>query len=284
MNKKITLICTNGTFKYVKDYVYSFIKYVNLELYVINTMTPIEEINNIINKNQLLIFIQGIPYDLHHLIQNNKYFILNIEQLCNHKKIKYIANEQNIIDYSVENLILAQTKLNIPNLFYFPYGYNPNEIHNFEKTKNMAIIANYKNIRRCKIMNDLASLNCEFTNIDGTFSERRDNILFRHKILVNIHFDQNYMIHENMRCDRCIFNKMIVISEKSLFDDKLPLAKFMILVNYDELVETTINVINNYEFYYNKIFVEQDFDSFIETYKIELSNIYDEQINKMINC
>jgi hypothetical protein len=284
MNKKITLICGNGIFKYVKDYINSFNKYVNFDLYIISLVTPNEEICNMININELLIFIQGIPYDLHHLVQNKKYFILNIEQLCNHKKIKYIINEQNIIDYSTENLILAKSKLNKQNLFYFPYGYNPNEIRNFEKTKNIAIIANYKNARRCKIMNELSNSNCEFTNIDGLFSERRDEILFRHKILVNIHFDQNYMIHENMRCDRCIFNKMIVISEKSLFDEKLPLNKFMILVDYDEIVETSINVSNNYEFYYNKIFVEQNFDSFMETYKIELQNIYDVEINKMINC
>lgn len=67
-----------------------------------------------------------------------------------------------------------------------------------------------------------------------------------------------------MRCNRCILNKMIV-SEKS--DDDFELKDYMIECEYDEIVEMTNKVLENYDFYYNKLFENFSIEDIHEKYK-----------------
>ena len=91
------------------------------------------------------------------------------------------------------------------------------------------------------------------------YGKERDDILFRSKILVNIHHrEKDYFILEEIRIIRCILNKVIVISENSLDHINFILYKYIIFVDYDKLVEKTMDVLINYDNYYNKIF--KDFD------------------------
>ena len=50
-------------------------------------------------------------------------------------------------------------------------------------------------------------------DIVAGWGQERDQELFKHKILVNIGLSHDRMIFEALRCYRCLFNKMIVISE-----------------------------------------------------------------------
>ena len=50
----------------------------------------------------------------------------------------------------------------------------------------------------------------------------------------------NYNIFEEIRCNRCIYNDMIVISENSIFSDKIK-SKFnknKIFCKYDDIINT----------------------------------------------
>jgi hypothetical protein len=83
----------------------------------------------------------------------------------------------------------------------------------------------------------------------------RDNILFRSKILLNIHHkDKEYNILEEIRITRCIFNKIIVISEHSENEHLYPLHNYLIFCDYDKLADKAKEVVENYEEYYNKIY------------------------------
>ena len=77
--------------------------------------------------------------------------------------------------------------------------------------------------------------------------------LSQHKILINIGYDPSYKIFESIRCDRCIFNKMIVISEQKENIDLYGLKDYMIFEDYNKIVDKAIEVLNNYEFYYKKL-------------------------------
>ncbi len=94
----------------------------------------------------------------------------------------------------------------------------------------------------------------KINNICGFNLEDRDIPLFQHKILLNIHFNENYKIYEEIRCTRCTLNNMIVITEESdnlseyMYYDKI------IEVKYDEIVDKTIEVLENYDDYYKKLF------------------------------
>ena len=97
------------------------------------------------------------------------------------------------------------------------------------------------------------------------FDKTRDEHLFKHKIALNIHFNERFKIFEQMRCNRCVFNKMIVITEKSL-DVDYELKPYIIECDYDELVDTVIDVLENYDFYYNKLFDNFNIEQIQENY------------------
>lgn len=65
---------------------------------------------------------------------------------------------------------------------------------------------------------------------------------------------------------------MIVISEKSLIDDTFILKDFMIITDYHNLINQIIDVINNYDEYYNKLFNNFNIDE-INKHYISLINV-----------
>ena len=69
---------------------------------------------------------------------------------------------------------------------------------------------------------------------------------------------------------------MIVISEKSLFYNMLYLKDKIIFSDYNDIVNKTIDIIQNYNSYYNTLF--HDFDDFIVNHKKNIDAIYSQQI------
>ena len=144
--------------------------------------------------------------------------------------------------------------------FFLPYQINHNEIYNFDKTKTICMIDSGidKSQNRLNIVNLLKNKNIYVDIISG-FGRERDEIIFKYKIILNISYIKDvYRIFESFRCDRCIYNKMIVISDIKENIDNYYLHKHIIFVDYDKLVDKIVDVVNNYESYYNKLF--SDFD------------------------
>ena len=201
--------------------------------------------------------IINIPYDI---IMNTNCYLLNTEQLSKDEWVQTLRhNPIKIIDYSLANIqcLLQYRK----DLYYLPYMVNRNEIMNYEKIYDIACIGCWTDSYRLNITNQIPNINI----IEG-YGKERDEKLFRHKILLNVHFNERFKIFEQMRCNRCIMNKMIVISEKSL-DMDFELKKYIIECEYCDLVSTTKKVLENYEFYYNKLFADFDIDFIEKNYK-----------------
>lgn len=202
------------------------------------------------NKNKF-IFLEKIPSTI--LILNNiliNCFLVNTEQMTRIDKNNLILsypNEITIIDYSSVNYeILKPYK----NTIYLPYQINYNEIYYFEKIKQICMIG-LMSSRRIQIFNKIK----QFDNIDiiKGWGVVRDNQLFKYKILVNIHFNFDYNVFEQLRCNRCIFNKIIVITEKS-YVENYELKDYIIECEYNQIVNKVLEVSKNYDFYYNKLF------------------------------
>jgi len=70
---------------------------------------------------------------------------------------------------------------------------------------------------------------------------------------------------------------MIVITETSE-DIDFELKEFIIECKYEDLVTTTMNVLQNYEYYYNILFKNFDIDLIKNKYKI-ISDEFFKQIN-----
>lgn len=84
----------------------------------------------------------------------------------------------------------------------------------------------------------------------------RDDKLFRYKILLNISAGDDYNIFETIRCYRCLFNKMIIISEPKYNKELIDYSKHIIFCEIDEMTEMINKVIDNYEYYYKLLDID----------------------------
>lgn len=240
--------------EYINTYLYNYsnVKY-------INNPNILKELINLNDINNVFIITYLANHHLFNMQSNSKIYVLNTEQLS---KIEWVNNLKNIslpiVDYSLENVNILKKYKN--DVYYLPYLCNKNEIYNLEKIRDVAFIGSIDNYRK-QIMDKIPNLNI----IEG-FDETRDLYLFTHKILLNIHFNERFKILEEMRCNRCIFNKMIVITEESL-NRNYELKEYIIECKYENLVETTIEVLNNYDYYYNKLFKNFDLEKISNHYK-----------------
>ena len=266
----ITFFCDTTKYNYYQDYIESIIRNISnsqLILYVRN-----EDILHYMKKkiNHIYIFIQSIPnIKLHKLVNQENTFILNVEQLSIPSYKKYMRKVNNItkiIDYSKSNLKHLENQNNL----YLPYQVNEQEIFNYEKTNDVAFIGTQSEYRT-SIINKLKKNGINVDIINGWYRER-DEKLLRYKIILNIHYNENYKIFEEIRCNRCIFNKMIVITQTSENMEDYPLRKYIIEKDYDDLVDTVVDVLNNYKNIHKELFQDFDLNELKEMY---LDNIND---------
>jgi hypothetical protein len=156
-----------------------------------------------------------------------------------------------MIDFSQENI-----KYYINHgVFYIPYQVNYNEIYEYPKDFGVCIMTsgdgNLPDYRK-KIYDDLVSNGIIVTLVQG-WNSHRDEVLMRHKILINLGYTPCAKIMEQLRCNRCIMNKMIVISDRKQDEDYV-LGKYVIFEEYDKIVNKIIEVYNNYQEYYTQLF------------------------------
>jgi hypothetical protein len=194
--------------------------------------------------------------------QQTKYYLLNTEQLSKNDWIqRLISSNIKLADYSLANIQCMTHHLPSINILYMPYMVNRTEIMNYEKTHDVACVMGCYGEYRMNIINAIPNV----CMVEG-FGEERDDLLFRHKILVNVHFNEQFRIFEQMRCNRCVFNRMIVITEKS-WDIDYELKPYIIECEYDEIVSMTKHVLENYNYYYHKLFGEFNIDAIEKMYK-----------------
>ena len=277
--RKIYLFVSSLMYKCVEDYIKSFISYIpNIELIIYDTLVKYSFDTKTDN---IYIFVQMIPMTK----LDHKYphlYIINTEQMSinpynqihhifpsTRKTVKTILDTDiKLLDYSLANIAC----LNRPSK-YIPYCVYPPEIYNYPKTHDVAYIHPQSNIRK-RIRRQLKDANVPVTILKG-FGQDRDEQLFRHKILINVHYSPAYNIFEEIRCNRCVFNKMIVITQASKHFDTNPLKKYMIECNLNEIVECTQKVLYNYEQVHQKLF--QDFNL------QEIDQMYQNYLTKTIN-
>jgi len=245
----------------LNDYISSLKK--DLILTRINDKTDyISIINN--SPNDTFIFINRF-FKVPITNQSNVY-ILNVEQLSIQSNIDNMMNiptNIKLIDYSLSNIeYLKQINRSY---HYLPYQVNEYEILDYPKIHDVVSIG-WESQKRFNIRTQILQKNIQVNHIDRVFGNERDKLLFKHKILVNVHFKEEYQVFEEMRCNRCIFNKMIVITEKSVYNENNRLKKYMIECEYSEIPDMVEKVLNSYDYYYYKLFADFDLEEIKQYY------------------
>jgi hypothetical protein len=269
------IICNKNTFKYFEDYISSILSVIKGQLFLFDY-----EVNISIDKNNNYIFVQNIDNKFFECITKyNNIYLINTEQLSVEKsqiEINKYPNSLNVIDYIESNLKFYKQY----NLKYLlPYQINNEEIYNINKEKQICLIGTVDNIpfNRQNIINILKEKNINIDIVSG-FNKIRDAELFKYKIILNIgYYPNNCRVMETFRCDRCIYNKMIVISDMKDDIENYYLKDYVIFTEYNNIPDKVIEVINNYDEYYNKLFSNFDLKEIQE----KLDNLSKNVINKL---
>ena len=289
------ITCIQAYYIFFEDYINSFENKLNFNKVIYPKNTISKKLLEISEKDKDYVFIILTTrfmnnYNLHKF-DSKKIFILNTEQLSNKTNLNNILNFTkrgfSIVDYSKENIIYNNDS------FYLPYQVNKGEIYNFEKINDVCYIGHPFGNYRINLLNEIKKkikikiigeqTDPMFKNMWGNkWGVERDNVAFRYKILVNIHHDKNFLINEQMRINRCIFNKVIVISENGINNDLLYLKKYIIFVKYENLLDKVLEVLDNYEYYYNKLYNDFNIDD-INEYYIEEINKFKKNLNISYN-
>lgn len=245
---KTYIICNKSFYNVMEDYILSFYKQLNATILSFDNEDDIP----IIQPNNIYIFVKTIHgKQLEQLNNDTKnVYLLNTEQLVLFDHLprlnsypKYIK----MLDYNKANLKYYDgyyTK-------FLQYQINFDEIYNIPKIKGICIMSNISEYRQT-IINNIKIKNVNIDIIDG-WKKERDFELFSHKILLNLGYTDKYKIFESLRCDRCIFNKMIIISDKKEDIELYYLKNYIIFEDYDKIADKAIEVLNNYDMYYKQL-------------------------------
>lgn len=99
--------------------------------------------------------------------------------------------------------------------------------------------------RRSRVIQELRDAGINVTVVTA-FGDARDAVLFRCKVLLNVHYAESYRIFEEIRCSRLVFNGTVVVSELSELDDDHPVKPFVVFAEVDALAAAVRNILANY--------------------------------------
>lgn len=250
---RINFLVEGDFYQYYSDYMESLVK--NIPNSVIHIFSTERGVRKILELPGIHIFLKTVP----NYITEGAIGLLNMEQLTSENQVSWTRCYYTaLLDYSLENMKVYKN-VTVPT-YYLPYQYNSDEIYNYPKTKGACFVGLNENARRGNIIAKIPGI----TVMETVYGKERDNELFRHKVLVNVHYSSQFTVHEQVRTTRCIFNKMIVVSESSSDDSLVPLRDFMIIVPYNEIPNMVLRVLANYEYYYNQLF-SRSFDDVRKT-------------------
>lgn len=234
---KITFYCLKEYYIYIKEYLDPLVSLLNCELKILESYQNFSLLES--NKH---IFIKKLPYN----ISGENIILFNIEQLSRKNFKLKCPPETIVLDYALGNLDFINNEK-----YCIPYLYNPKEVYNFSKIYDVCFIGGLSPKRK-NILTKLKQKGIKVNRIKG-WGNDRDQKLFKHKILLNISFDDDYKVFEAIRCNRCVHNKMIVISDFKIDMDKIPLRQHIFFTPYNLLVDTVMYALKNYKEVYEKL-------------------------------
>jgi hypothetical protein len=190
----------------------------------------------------------NVDYDI-----NKKYLVRIVDIL------KY-SNSEIIIDYSIPNIYNINScslyeEFSKKNIYISSSIYEPYFLKENRNILTLTTFINTNEPRRKELFNKINNEKIEHININNCFDKNNlQNILKNTKILINIHQTPHHHTFEELRVLPALECGVIVISEKSPLYELIPYNNLIIWANYDDIIEKTKEIINNYDFFHNKIF------------------------------
>lgn len=262
--KNYYICCKKSIFGYFEDYIKTLNTHLEFKYILLADLSQFEYSSD---NYSIYIFCQSIPKNI--LENYNNIWLLNTEQLTSklYQPEWQAAVNQNkkVIDYSIENINYIKNN----NFYYLPYLYDDLEINklksyiqNSNKTYDIIVVGHIPE-RRQKILTQLMLKNISVCLLED-WGDRRDRQIAKSKLLLNIHAYDDRVMYESHRCDRWLFSGLLILSENSVQSELLDIKNLIIFEKYENLVEKAIQILNNYDEYYN---------NYIKNYNAEIIKI-----------
>jgi len=202
--------------------------------------------------------------------KNNKFYLVRIDNY------EYFNSLDFIIEYSIPNIYNIKScpifddyiKKNI-NISPLCYELN---FDNTNKKDTISLFSNNGSDRREQFLRQINSSNIQHIHINNCFSKQ--DILTQYdktKILINLRQTEHHDTFEEIRILPALRRGIVIISEDVPLREKLPYHEHIIWCSYNELIEKTKEVQNNYLYYYNKIF-NKDLQNIFDNMQINNNN------------
>lgn len=185
--------------------------------------------------------------------ENGNFYLVRIDNY------DYFNSLDFIIEYSIPNIYNIKS-CNLydnylkKNINISPACYDIN-FDNFNKKNTITIFSNNGSSRREKFLKQLIEKNIDHIHINNCFSKK--DILDQYsktKILINLRQTEHHHTFEEIRVLPALRNGIVIISEDVPLREKLPYHEHIVWCSYDNLIDKTKEVQENYSYYYDKIF------------------------------
>lgn len=254
---RILILCQNDTFRYFEDYVRNvFGSDVSKCLY----KRPVQKYCSLdASLNDSIVCLQHTPseYDFTDVDANGKLALVVTEQLTTRRAFNTVVTHckryQNItlINYSPVNAEIIRSDgcpghrvLTLPNV---PCGMGLDDYarHRHEpKIFDIAFIG-ARSDRRDRIFQQL-SRRFAVRHITNKWNGERNQELARSKILVNVHYREDYRVFETLRCMEAVLVGVVVLSEDSLPQNQSSIEALVHFAPYDNIVAETILLMSRF--------------------------------------
>jgi hypothetical protein len=276
MNARFVLVTLEDTSIRVptvlEDYIYSL--NIISEVIHINQLTVdrLKHTTDIFILTQMWLDLNSLSTEI---VRSGRMIYLNVEMLSEIKRmeqvISLIKSGIRVADYSLSNMTflkvyIEENKIHAnASTIYLPYQYNLRDqvqIENIDGVytydvgiinalpKQDASVNSALTYRRTRLWDKLQATGWKCINILG-WGAARDELLKRCKVIINVHHFECFNIFEQIRCDRLIFAKKIIVSDKSMFIENYDLLGNVLWEDYDNIIPRTKEVLGNFDMYNN---------------------------------
>jgi hypothetical protein len=195
-------------------------------------------------------------------------YYINIEQMSHfsyYKMIRTLKDGINIIDYSEENIPYLATSYRT---YLFPPYFKFKDV--FINDKSLDVLSICNNDYRRNILEKHKNIHL----LNECYGDIRDDFFKKTKIYINIHCSDEHKTMELIRIINLLSHKVIIISQKSINSDLLFVKDSIIICNnIDELPSYINEILSNYEYHFNNIFIKFYEKKYKEYIKINFDKI-----------
>ena len=243
INKNIKLLCNDNIDEFIEKHKIKNKIFTNVSNWIESFLYFLESLEL---KDQKIPIWVGLNPNI-----TEKCIYYNTEQLTRQnvlQQIINISNNENVLeiwDYSLANIeILKSNNIEkVKNIKHVPLEspeWYIEKLHSFQQIEFEYDVGFCGSLseRRNKILTELKDSGKK-VNIVTMWGDDRDKELAKCRLILNIHFADDYKIFESARCEPWLKLGVTVISEKSLDDDIR-----CIVSDYDSLVKTVIDYLD----------------------------------------